>query len=850
MTKLVWGNAAHISPADAKWLSISDGDIVRLRAAGRSIEIPVVIAAGTADGSIGLHLGYGRRTGVIAKGVGTDVYPLRTSKALWTVGVTVMAAGRRSELLTTQAQTRIEGRNLLRTTALSEVASAALRTTDGAPPASLYTEHPATNVSPYQWAMVIDLTACIGCNACVVACQAENNVPVVGPDEIARGRDMHWLRVDAYIAADSDTPHPGFQPVPCMHCEKAPCEPVCPVEASVHDSDGLNVQVYNRCIGTRFCQANCPYKVRRFNFFGYADGQEYANLGAAAGRRQHNPDVSVRARGVMEKCTYCVQRIAAARREAEEENRLIRDGEVVTACAPACPTRAIVFGDLTDPQSVVSQLRGSPRLRAARSTRHAPAHDLLGLAARSATTPSRSAMTNTTAGAGLVAVGQLRAIWRRKRAITASRPRSAARCCGRLDAVGGSPFLGLPLSLALVMLVAVAWLFIEGVGIWGINSASVWGFAIAGYVWWIGIGNAGTLISAHAAAHPAALARLGQSLRRGDDNLRRLHCRPVPDSASRPALSVLLAGAVSKRHAGVAAVAQPAGLGFLRDRQLHPVLTHVLVRRAHSRSRSATRPCAAAQEPHILWRVGPGMARLGPALADARELLPAMAALAVPACRLGAQRGRPRFRRRPDAGLAGDDLPALLRGRRHVLGLRDGDHSRRADPLGYEPRAAAHDRSPGGDGEGSARCLLIMALSYLTEWFLAWYSGSDAERRLVAFTLSGVTAPFYWTMIACNCLVPQGLWLRSIRRSPMLLLAIALLVNVGMFLERILIIVNTLTRGFAPAQWSSYVPTLWDWLLLAGTLGFFATLFLCFVRIVPVMSMHEVRRLASEVDGP
>ena len=183
-------------------------------------------------------------------------------------------------------------------------------------------QHAAAHAAgdPYAWAMIIDTDACIGCNACVVACQSENNVPSIGPDEIRMGRDMHWLRIDFYDHAPRhQIREPVFQPVPCMHCETAPCEPVCPVEASVHDHEGLNVQVYNRCVGTRFCQSNCPYKVRRFNFFGYADGQEYGDLGDPLVKAANNPDVSVRARGVMEKCTYCVQRISGARRLAERE---------------------------------------------------------------------------------------------------------------------------------------------------------------------------------------------------------------------------------------------------------------------------------------------------------------------------------------------------------------------------------------------------------------------------------------------------------------------------------------------------------------------------------------------------
>ena len=362
VTKQVWGNALALNPQDAAKLGLRSGDVITLPSEGRQIEAPVIVEPGIARGVMSLTLGLGRRkAGAIGTGIGVNAFALRTMAHAWTIpDVTIVKTGGQQEILTTQnvVRTAEDVRELY---PLHDLAEATRQ-----PPApeqerpSLLPDRPKPD-DGHAWAMVIDAAVCIGCNACVVACQSENNVAVVGPEEVARGRDMHWLRVDVYDHGTETSPKLGFQPVPCMHCEHAPCEPVCPVAASVHDGEGLNLQVYNRCVGTRFCEANCPYKVRRFNFFGYADGQEYANLGFEAYRAQKNPEVTVRARGVMEKCTYCVQRISAARRSAERDDRPIGTDEVKTACQSACPTSAISFGDLHQKDSDVNRQKADAR---------------------------------------------------------------------------------------------------------------------------------------------------------------------------------------------------------------------------------------------------------------------------------------------------------------------------------------------------------------------------------------------------------------------------------------------------------------------------------------------------------
>ncbi len=360
VTKLTWDNAALLAPALAERLGVSNGDVVALERAGRSVEAPVWIVPGHADGAVTLTLGYGRaRVGRVGRGTGYNAYALRTSDAMWSgADLTVRRTGKTSKLASTQHHYSMEGRDLIRVATAAEYARDPLfaRKPGEAPsPKETLYDYSKPAVSPdYAWGMAIDLNKCIGCNACMIACQAENNIPIVGKEQVAAGREMHWIRVDRYYTGELDVPLIYSQPVTCMHCEDAPCEPVCPVGATQHSEEGLNEMVYNRCVGTRFCSNNCPYKVRRFNFLNYTKIESPLEM-------LQNPDVTVRSRGVMEKCTYCVQRISCAKIGAEEEGRLVRDGEIAPACAQACPATAIVFGNLKDDDSAVSKLKKDPR---------------------------------------------------------------------------------------------------------------------------------------------------------------------------------------------------------------------------------------------------------------------------------------------------------------------------------------------------------------------------------------------------------------------------------------------------------------------------------------------------------
>jgi molybdopterin-containing oxidoreductase family iron-sulfur binding subunit len=366
ITKLTWDNAVMMSEATAKGLDVEDGDVVEIEHRGRRVNGPIMIVPGHADDAVTLPLGYGRkRGGTIAAGVGFDAGLLRASDGFWyDRGVKLSKLGRQQKLARTQDQDSMspDGREINPPAVeapLAEVADDKSRFNEElkerrGPQATIHKPVDYSN-QPYKWGMSVDLNKCTGCGACTVACQSENNIPTVGRENVRKGRVMHWLRIDRYFAGPADDPEMITQPLACVQCETAPCEYVCPVNATVHSDEGLNEMVYNRCIGTRYCSNNCPYKVRRFNFLAYTSEVP------AARKLGMNPDVTVRSRGVMEKCTYCVQRIERKRITTRIEGRTIQDGELQTACQQSCPANAIVFGSLNDPNAQVTKLHENPR---------------------------------------------------------------------------------------------------------------------------------------------------------------------------------------------------------------------------------------------------------------------------------------------------------------------------------------------------------------------------------------------------------------------------------------------------------------------------------------------------------
>ncbi len=400
LTTLTWDNTVQVSPKLAESMGLSSGDEVEVTTANGKVKGPVWILPGQPENSVTIHLGYGQdmKETLVSSGTGFNAYVLQNSDSPFRHSGTLTKTGPKWPLASTQMHHYLEGRDIIEEMTLDELIHVAEPHGEGYEEEghgkgghNKYEMYPDWRTEfPYdgpQWGMTIDLNVCTSCHACVTACQAENNIPVVGKDQVIKGREMHWIRIDRYYGSkelgeltgekptreDLDNPTTHFMPVACLHCEKAPCEPVCPVAATVHSHEGLNQMVYNRCVGTRYCSNNCPYKVRRFNFLNYND-RKFSDFNPLEGSKSsrdlrvrlmvNNPDVTVRGRGVMEKCTYCVQRINAARINAKTEFSKGRrekpdpkEGEVITACQQACPTGAIVFGNIEDASSAVSRMK-------------------------------------------------------------------------------------------------------------------------------------------------------------------------------------------------------------------------------------------------------------------------------------------------------------------------------------------------------------------------------------------------------------------------------------------------------------------------------------------------------------
>ncbi|MFY9610192.1 MAG: 4Fe-4S dicluster domain-containing protein [Blastocatellia bacterium] len=356
ISKITWDNYACVSPKLAEKFDLEEGTIVRLSNPATTIELPAHIQPGQHDDCVAIALGYGRTSaGKAGTGIGVNVYPLvRFENGTFqyqAAGITLEKTAANVQLASTQLHQTLGGRPLVKEFTLDEYLKERKAEEHPEESKSIWRDY---QYGEHKWAMVVDLNACIGCSACILSCQAENNVPVVGKDEVRRQREMHWIRLDRYTLGPDDNTTVEYQPVMCNQCDNASCESVCPVLATVHSSEGLNMQVYNRCVGTRYCENNCPYKVRRFNWFENQHADPIANLAL-------NPDVTVRSRGVMEKCTFCVQRIEEAKIHARNEGRNIRDGEIQTACQQSCPARAISFGDLVDADSSVGKLKHDER---------------------------------------------------------------------------------------------------------------------------------------------------------------------------------------------------------------------------------------------------------------------------------------------------------------------------------------------------------------------------------------------------------------------------------------------------------------------------------------------------------
>ncbi len=866
VTKLTWGGAALIGPATAEKLAVKDEELVTLKLGGREVQIPVYILPGQAAGTVALPLGYGRRAAGKVGGdapevepVGVDVYPLRTTTAMYLAGgATIEPTGRTQTLAGTQdhhaidavgaAATAKRAPDLIRRASLEQYRRQPdfARNEEHPPLESLWEEHAYEG---HRWGMSIDLSKCIGCGACVVACQAENNIPVVGREQVINGREMHWLRVDRYFRGQPDNPELAYQPLPCQQCELAPCEEVCPVAATTHTREGLNDMVYNRCVGIRYCANNCPYKVRHFNFFNYH--KEYADPENEIAKMKYNPQVTVRCRGVMEKCTYCVQRIQAAKIVAQEHGK----------AHPRRPNPHRLPAGLPDRSHRVRrsgrpQKRGPPAAALRPGLRHPgraerpPADDLPGPNPQSESPCSNRPTTNMP----VLPVDENMTETPTQRARLVLGRADCATVTETVCAIVERPrpplawyvAFTISVSATCMFFAAIVYLISTGVGVMGNNSPVFWAWPIVNFVFWIGIGHAGTLIS-------AILFLFRQRWRTGINRF----------AEAMTIFAVVCAGIFPAIHVGRAWVIYWLA-PYPNQMSVWPNFRSPLLWDVFAVSTYGTVSL-------LFWYLG-----MIPDLATLRDRATTLwRKLAYGFFALGWRGSESQWHRFEWAYLLLAALATPLVLSVHSVVSFDfavaqvpGWHSTIFPPyfvagaifsgcamvvtLAVPARAffglkslitMRHLDNMNKLVLGTG---LIVAYSYAIEWFMAWYSGNGFEMFAHLNRALGPYAWAYWTMVGLQRAAPQLFWFKRCRTTPWLMWIIAVAVNVGMWFERFVIIVASLGREFLPSSWGMFRPTAVDFMLLAGSFGLFFTLFLLFCRFLPMVAMAEVKGVLPE----
>ena len=860
ISKLTWDNAAIFSPATARALGVATGDMVRLDLAGRTLEIPVLILPGQADFSVAVPLGYGRTsTGRVGIGVGFNAYLLRTSASPdIALGLKAARTGRNYPLACTQDHFTMEGRDLVREESLTDLREPSGPAHAEPEPGELITR--PTFDGEHQWGMVIDLNTCIGCNACMVACQSENNIPIVGKDEVARGREMHWIRLDRYFTGDEADPGLIHQPVACVHCENAPCEVVCPVNATVHSDEGLNVQVYSRCIGTRYCANNCPYKVRRFNFYNYNERPlDQLRLGpltekgmAEPLKMQKNPDVTVRIRGIMEKCTYCVQRIEQAkigaggrRRVGAHRSRGRYDRSGLRANLPRPSDR--FRRPLRPRESGLEAQEPTAKLFTPRRIEHRTPNDLPVPGAEPEPEDGRpprgnprmsSRVDTTSAPVPLIEGGH-------------DFGTLTSLVCGLVE--GPTPlwwWIAMAIAGPLCALGGVMTVYVisTGIGVWGMNQTIGWAFDITNFVFWVGIGHAGTLIS-------AILFLFRQKWR---SSLNRF-------AEAMTLFAVACAGLFVTIHLGRVWVFWyliPAP----NANEIYPNFRSPL-------SWDFAAVATYATVSTLFWYYG-----LIPDLATLRDRATGWFRQRIYGLLALGWRGSARHWHNYETGylmLAGLATPLVVSVHTIVsfdfaTSVIPGWHTTIFPPyfvngaifsglamvitliVPLRILCGLRDLVTTRHLENMCKLILatgmLMGYGYFTEIANAWYSGNPFEQYVAHNRATGPYAWCFWTMVACNVVFPQLFWFRWFRTTPWAMFVIAVLVNVGMWLERFVIVVVSLSRDFLPSSWMMFYPTWVDLALLAGGFGLFATPFLLFIRFVPMVALSEVKACLPEAD--